>query len=60
MVGVYGCCPDQGKVAEAWRRCLLSFQPGQAHGAWAAGTGRGQATSLTKQGARGSFLKRLL
>ena len=27
-----------------------------AHGAWAAGTGRGQATSLTKQGARVSFL----
>ena len=27
-----------------------------AHGAWAAGTGRGQATSLTKQGVRVSFL----
>lgn len=27
-----------------------------AHGAWAAGTGRGQATSLTKQGVRVSLL----
>lgn len=42
--------PGQGTVFKGWRRCLLSCQPGQVHGAWAAGTGRGQATSLTKQG----------
>lgn len=37
-------------MAEGWRRCPLSCQPGQALAVRAAGTRRDQATFLTEQG----------
>lgn len=49
----------QDEVAEGGLEEMpLSCWPGQARGVWAAGTGRGRATPLTKQGAGVSFRKR--
>lgn len=56
-------CVGSVQTRARWLRAggngRLSCQPRQAPSAWAAGTGRGQASSLTKQGVGVSFWQRL-